>query len=181
MGKNRNLLLSKPALISGINIIVMTFISIITFASLQVNTLSIIGIFSIIILDIVVAFGLYIFLKPANRTLAILMASLRIIYAGIFLFALIQIGNLDNFYFIWDRGLALFGFHLLVLGILLLKAKYVPKYLAYLVLLSSIGYIIDRMGKFIGYKTEITIFTFFGEIILGFWLVIKGRKTLLEK
>ena len=45
------------------------------------------------ILDIVVAWALYIFLKPVNRSLSLLTALFRIVYATILGFALIYLVN----------------------------------------------------------------------------------------
>ena len=44
--------------------------------------------FAVALLDVVVAWGLYIVLMPVNKNLAALAAWLRVIYAGIFIFAI---------------------------------------------------------------------------------------------
>ena len=44
--------------------------------------------FTVAILDVVVAWALYILLIPANKNLSALAAWLRVIYAGIFIFAI---------------------------------------------------------------------------------------------
>jgi hypothetical protein len=92
------------------------------------------------ILDIVVAWALYILLVPANKNLSALAAWLRVIYGGIFIFAIsklymaLQVITTDGaqamtflkaFRSIWDNGLIIFGFHLLVLGYLAFKSGYV--------------------------------------------------------
>lgn len=168
--------LSKSALISGVSLLIMTVLSLVVFGTLKSDLIHILGIFIIVALDVIVGWYLYLFLKPADRTLAQIMGGSRIIYGGWFFYALTQISNLDSFTYIWDRSLLLFGFHLLVLGFLLLKAKYVPKFWGYLLIFTSVGYIIDSLGKFLGYSTSITMATFWGEILLGFWLMIKGFK-----
>src|SRR5687768_10384685 len=93
---------------------------------------AIILLFAVAILDIVVAWGLYILLVPANKNLSALAAWLRVIYGGIFIFAIsklyvaLQVITADGteamtflkaFQSIWDMGLILFGFHLLVIGL----------------------------------------------------------------
>ena len=101
------------------------------------------------ILDIVVAWALYIFLKPVNRSLSLLTALFRIVYATILGFALIYLVNvlqllssndylasfetnqihtqvmlsLNTFTLGWDIGLIFFGFYLLLLGYLLFWIK----------------------------------------------------------
>jgi hypothetical protein len=149
--------------------------------------------FIVAILDIVVAWALYILLVPANKKLSALAAWLRVIYGGIFIFAIsklyvaLQVVTADAsqamvflkaFQSIWDRGLILFGFHLLVLGYLALKSGYVPKWLGFFLVLASVGYIVDGFGKMLSpaYSLSIAQFTFIGEVLLIFWLLWKGVK-----
>ena len=82
----------------------------------------------------------------------------------------------------WEFGLIIFGFHLLLLGYLILKAGYMRRILGILIILAAFGYLIDGFGKLLSadYSISISIFTFFGEVILIFWLLIKGRKVQEE-
>jgi len=149
--------------------------------------------FTVAILDIVVAWALYILLVPANKNLSALAAWLRVIYAGIFIFAIsklyvaLQVITADGtqamsflkaFQSIWDKGLILFGFHLLVLGYLAFKSGYIPKWLGVFLVLASVGYIIDGFGKTLSpdYNLNVAQFTFVGEVLLIFWLLWKGFK-----
>jgi len=156
------------------------------------------------LLDIVVAWALYVFLKPINRQLSLLTAWLRIVYATILIAVLIYLLNvlallngaeylsgfstaqlnsqvmisLNMFTHGWEFGLIIFGFHLLILGYLIHKAGYMRKILGSLILLASLGYLIDGFGKLLltDYSISISMFTFIGEVVLIFWLLIKGRK-----
>jgi len=168
--------IQKSALTAGLSLLLMTILSILIFPSLQATTLHISGIGIIIILDIIVALALYSFLKPANQRLSLWTAVFRIVYALIFVVALIKMPDLDAFNYVWERGLLVFGFHLLLLGLLTIQAKYVPKWIGYLVLIASAGYIIDSLGVFWGYSWQIGIYTFIGELVFMLWLLIKGRK-----
>jgi hypothetical protein len=149
--------------------------------------------FTVAILDIVVAWGLYIILVPANKNLSALAAWLRVIYGGIFIFAISKLyiasqvitadgtqamSYLKAFQSIWDMGLILFGFHLLVLGYLVFKSGYVPKWLGVFLVLAGVGYIVDGFGKTLSpdYNLNIAQFTFVGEVLLIFWLLWKGFK-----
>lgn len=149
--------------------------------------------FTVAILDIVVAWGLYILLIPVNKNLSALAAWLRVIYAGIFIFAIsklyvaLQVISADGtqamsflkaFQSIWDMGLILFGFHLLILGYLVFKSGYVPKWLGAFLVLAAVGYIVDGVGKTLSpdYNLNIAQFTFAGEVLLIFWLLWKGIK-----
>ena len=149
--------------------------------------------FTVAILDIVVAWALYILLVPANKKLSALAAWLRVIYGGIFIFAISKLyvalqvitpdgtqtmSYLKAFQSIWDIGLILFGFHLLVLGYLVFKSGYIPKWLGVFLVLAAVGYIVDGFGKTLSpdYNLNIAQFTFVGEVLLIFWLLWKGIK-----
>jgi hypothetical protein len=122
----------------------------------------------ILILDIIIAWALYIFLKQIDNSLALLGAWLRVVY-GVILgiaisnlifvtillngdtyLALIQRDQLkvqlmfylNGFSKIWSFGLILFGFHLLVLAFLVLKSDFIPKFLGILLLIASLSYIL---------------------------------------
>jgi len=75
-------------------------------------------------------------------------------------------------------GLILFGFHLLVLGYLVFKSGYVPKWLGVFLVLAGVGYIVDGFGKTLSpdYNLNIAQFTFVGEVLLIFWLLWRGFK-----
>src|SRR5215216_290304 len=157
--------------------------------------------FTVAILDIVVAWGLYILLVPANKNLSAFASCLRVIYGGIFIFAISKLyialqviaadgiqamSYLKAFQSIWDMGLILFGFHLLVLGYLVFESGYIPKWLGVFLVLAAVGYIVDGFGKTLspGYNLNIAQFTFVGEVLLIFWLLwraFKGFDQTLEK
>jgi hypothetical protein len=206
--------LRTAAIIAGVGLLLMAILSPIaylnTFQSLVkfddaaltaqniVNSMGafrtcILLLFTVAILDIVVAWGLYILLVPANKNLSALAAWLRVIYSGIFVFAIsklvvaLQVITADGiqtmsflkaFQSIWDMGLILFGFHLLVLGYLVFKSGYVPKWLGAFLVLAAVGYIVDGFGKTLSpdYNLNIAQFTFVGEVLLIFWLLWKGIK-----
>ncbi len=154
------------------------------------------------LLDIIVAWALYIFLIPINKQLSLLTAWLRIIYATVLLVVLtnlihvlIFLGgheylnifsseqlngqvmlSLAFFNRGWEFGLIIFGFHLLLLGYLLSKAGYMRKILGILVIIASLGYIVDGLGKLISanYHLTISMYTFIGEVVLMVWLLIRG-------
>ena len=95
--------------------------------------------------------------------------------------ALLNISDLITFYIIWDAGLIIFGIHILLLGYLIFKSTYIPKILGILVMIGCTGYIIDGAAKFLGHTLQITMFTFFGEVVFAFWLVIKGWRISNKK
>ncbi len=149
--------------------------------------------FAVALLDVLVAWALYIVLMPADKNLSALAAWLRVIYGIIFIFAIsklyvaLQVITADGtqtmtflkaFQSTWDKGLILFGFHLLVLGYLAFKSGYVPKWLGGFLVLAGLGYIVDGFGKMLSpaYNLSIAQFTFIGEVFLIFWLLWRGSK-----
>jgi len=78
----------------------------------------------------------------------------------------------------WEFGIIIFGFHLLILGYLIYKAGYRRKILGILIIIASLGYMTDGLGKLLSadYNLTISMFTFIGEAVLLFWLLIKGRQ-----
>lgn len=173
----KNISLSKAALTAGISLIIMTILSfMIFFPTLQTTLFSISGILIIIILDIIVALALYFLLKTVNKNLSLIMSISRIIYAVIFSVALYNISDLAVFNSIWDFGLLIFGIHIFLLGFLAYNSKFIPKWIAILLFIGSLGYITDTVIGWLGYAFSIGMFTFFGEPIFALWLVIKGRK-----
>lgn len=217
--------INNSAIIAGISLLLMAIIApIVNFLILQglidpndvartvSNITENIGTFRIgivlflivALLDILVAWSLYIFLRQQNKSLSLLTAWLRIVYATILCVVIINLINIlqllngadylsgfsenqlqtqimlsiNIFNQGWEFGLIIFGFHLLLLGYLILKAGYMRKILGILILLAASGYIIDGFGKllFSNYSMSISMFTFIGEVILIFWLLIVGRK-----
>lgn len=217
--------IKNSALIAGISLLLMAIIApIANFSILQglvapddaaktvSNITENIGIFRIAIvlflivalLDILIAWSLYIFLRQQNKSLSLLTAWLRIIYASILCVVIINLINvlqflngadylsgfsesqlqtqimlsINSFSQGWEFGLIIFGIHLLLLGYLILKAGYMRKILGILILLAASGYLIDGFCKLLltDYNISISKFTFIGEVILIFWLLIVGRK-----
>lgn len=134
------------------------------------------GIFSwliIFMLDILVAWALYLFLKPVNKSLSLLSSWLRLMYTAILgtsllnlvvvllllredeslatletshLYALVLL-FINAFQGIWSIGLIVFGCHLLLLGYLVFKSGYIPKILGILLIMAGVGYLIIHSGE----------------------------------
>lgn len=176
MTSGEKITLSNAATIAGSGLILMSVLAIIFLLNLKQTIYSIVGIFLIIILDVTVAVALYFLLRPVSKNISMLMSLFRIVYAAIFTTALYKIHDLTAFYSILDLGYIFFGIHLFLLGFLVYKSGYMPKWLGALIFIASTGYIIDPLLRFSGYAVEIGMYTFFGEVLFAFWLVIKGRK-----
>jgi hypothetical protein len=171
--------------------------------NLEVYKLMLFGISLIIILDIAVSWTLYLYFKNDNRKVAWYSFIFRIIYTVIFFVAtyfLAQnigqeinskvIENFKSFEFIWSIGLIIFGFHLLLVGLLMKFHKLIPSILCYLTIIAGTSYILVHILKIIvPHLTELTntlnniLATpmALGELGLAIWLIVKGGKTEEQK
>ncbi len=159
------------------------------------------------ILDVIVGWALYVFLAPVNRSLSLLAAWCRVVYAGILAVALFSCSNvlrllsgadytksieasqlhaevmlsLKSFDDGWVIGLVLFGIHLALAGYLILKSDYVPKFVGALLVIAGLAYVIDSLGKILSanYALDLANVVGWGEVALMFWLLLRGVKVEL--
>lgn len=127
----------------------------------------------VLICDAVVAWALYVFLKQVNKSLSLLAAWLRLVYAtfiGIallnFVIVLLLLSGADYltvletdqlhaqvflffnaFNDIWALGIIVFGIHLFVLGYLVFKSGYIPGILGILIIIAGFGYLTDSFAN----------------------------------
>src|SRR6516225_9448265 len=111
-----------------------------------------------LILDVVIAWALYILLAPVNRAVSLLTAWFRLMYTAIALFALLNLTTvyrlltvpdyvttfgsgplhaqalllLNSYRYDWSMSLIIFGIHLGLLGYLIYRSRYIPKILGIL-------------------------------------------------
>lgn len=166
-------------------------------------TICILGYLLTFILDVIVAWSLFILLKPVNAGVSLLTGLFRIVYTVVALAALLnlvsvyrivyastvftldnqsaqsQIANyLNSFKAQWYFGLVFFSLHLILLGFLVIKSSYIPKVFGVLLMITGLGYSLTTFKPFLFPNTNIDFaaFTFYGEIIFMIWLLIKGWK-----
>jgi hypothetical protein len=171
-------------------------------ASPELFQAAIVAFLIVAILDVVVAWGFYVLLRPVNEGLARLVGSLRIVYAAVFALALLNLVDaarlvdgatgtalqsaplqvqvaaaVASFDTGWHLALGIFGLHLVGLGALLFMFA-APRLLAALVLLAGVGYLADSLGTIFvpGYGLSISTFTFVGEALLIFWLFWRAAR-----
>jgi hypothetical protein len=153
------------------------------------------------LVDLILAWPLYVLLRETNKKLAVVSSLLRVINAGFFFAALAGLlvicvklhqGNLDlqqttsllaHFNFVWTIGLLIFGIHLLFLGKLILDSKSFPKPLGFLMMLAGMGYLLDCTAQLTlsSYNNHKEIFEaivvvcgVIGEFSFTIWLLVKG-------
>lgn len=158
-----------------------------------------IGILAILILDLLVSYTLYAYFKDDNRKISLTSGILRIAYTFIFGVATYFLvnnlnireltnqeinANFELFQSIWNSGLVIFGFHIILIGILMKFHGRIPKILWYLTLIAGISYVIVHLLKltnpdseFVGTMGMILALPMaIGELGLAIWLLIKGGK-----
>lgn len=152
----------------------------------------------VIILDVVVAWAMFVLLRSVNPTVALLTAWFRLAFAAVFAAVLVnlleaaeliansgqstaspeqlnaQVMSLISSFDVGWAGIALaiFGLHLFGLGYLLYKSADFPKFLGLLVVVAGAGYVFDSFGVILiaDYAPTVATFTFIGEALLIFWL-----------
>lgn len=151
------------------------------------------GLIIVVILDVIVAWGLYIVLRSVNPSLSLLGGWLRLAYAAIFAVAINSLLNalhtglmdpalagffLESFNSLWQIGLIIFGLHLCVVGYLAWQAEFIHWLFGLLLIIAGLGYIVDGFGTVLipDYSLDLAVFTFIGEVALILWLLIRGRK-----
>lgn len=198
----------KPALIAGIALLIMAVVAAFTYGyvhnslvipedtettveNIKSNGLlfhiEVIGWFFILLLDVIVAWALYLFFKNENQNLSFVMAGLRVIFAIIFavaifnLLAVLKIANenielikdmtvnkimkhLESFESIWSFSLIIFGFHLFVLGILAFRSNNIHKFWGIVLVIAAVSYVLIHSAKFLSPESEDLINT--AEMIL---------------
>ena len=172
-------------------------------------TSAIVGYLITFICDLVVAWALYVLLKPVNKNLSLITAGFRWVYTGIALVALLNLVtvlrllntsntlsllqpdqlpiqimlSLSAFRTQWHFGLLFFGIHLVLLGYLVFRSKYIPAILGILLIIAGLGYFLTSLKPFLfpDIKLDFAEYTFYGELIFMLWLLIKGSRIQEQK
>ena len=158
--------------------------------------------------DIVVALILYTLLKPVNRHLALIATVFRLLMVVISIVGLIHFyspllllkntefittfssGQLNSIVMLFLEihsfgsliALTFHGLHCAILGYLLFKSDYFPKFLGILMLTASAGYLTNSMLNFAPKDLSINYMfllfpAFIAALSLCLWLLIRGIKT----
>ncbi len=154
--------------------------------------------------DVVAAWAFYGLLKPVNGMLSLLTAWLRLVYTVISLSALLNLLtvlrllyhseyltvfgadhlhaqvmlSLNAFRDGWSFAYYFFGIHLILLGYLIFRSTYIPRLIGILIILDGAGWIIFTIQPVLLPNVNLDFIgvTFFGELVLLFWLLIRGPK-----
>jgi hypothetical protein len=156
------------------------------------------------ILDIVIAWALYILLAPVNRSVSLLTAWFRLVYTTVGLFGVFNLAvafrlvrtpeylnafdsgplhaqvllALNSFRYDWSLSLIIFAIHLVLLGCLIYRSGYIPKILGILLVIDGLGWIVDSLQPYLYPDAHLGFLfvTFLGELFFMLWLLIRGWK-----
>lgn len=154
--------------------------------------------------DLLVAWGLYVLLAPVHRALSLLAAWFRLVYTAIALVALLNLATvfrlvhapgrgtelgaaqlhsqvdllLRSFHYEWGMGLVLFGVYLVLLGYLVYRSGYIPRFLGVLLAIAGVGWLVDSSSPYLFPNADLRLLmiTFLGEIVFMAWLLARGWK-----
>ncbi len=120
------------------------------------------------ICDIIVAWALYIYLSPVNKSLSLLTALFRIISSVVVIVSLLNLVtvynltayadnrmydqvmfNLNEFRNNFHFPIVFFAIHLLLLSYLTIKAKYIPNLMGIFLIMSGLGYLASSLKPFL--------------------------------
>ena len=129
----------------------------------------------VLVADVVVAWALYVFLKPVSESLSLLTAWVRLVYVAIAAIAVVNLLStvglltdadesegfradqrnaqamlfLRSYDFGFNVGFVFFGLHILGLGYLIVRSDYIPTVLGVLLIVASVAYLIDSFACFL--------------------------------
>lgn len=164
--------------------------------------LSIVAALIIPLVNLFLVLVLYKLLKPVHKNMAVLMVILLLLaipiamlnelnqcavllllnsaeFSTVFTTAQLQ-ASAAFFLDLHEYGIHIagifWGLWLFPMGYLVFKSGFLPRVLGILLMIGCFGYLIDSVAAFLfpGYGVEIAGFTFWGELLLPLWLLIKG-------
>lgn len=166
---------------------------------------AILALMAVVVLDVIVAWGLWGVFKPTQPAAAALSAALRITYSAVFAAAIgllvdaqrlatgvgasgslpvelrdeLVVQRIAEFDSVWSAALIIFGAHMAVVAWLLLRHRRVfAGIVGVVVAIAAAGYLLDGAVPIVvpGWS-GIAQFTFVGEILLIAWLVAGGIRS----
>jgi hypothetical protein len=149
--------------------------------------------------DVVLAWSLYHLLAPVNRALALLGSVLQWVYAAAWLAAISNLGVLYRLVAVpdyssqitpaelptqavqllagfrsgWGMDLIFFGLHLVVIGWLITRSTYIPRWLGWLLIAAGCGWVVNSLGLYLYPHANLDFLQiiFAGELVFMVWLL----------
>ena len=161
---------------------------------------------AIIVVDVAIAVTFYLLLRPVSHTLSLLAAAFRLVYSAVLAAVVLSLFDafwlltgaqgaaglgeqqrqamalaaLDTFSAGFLLALVLFGVHLLLLGWLLYRSRYLPRVFGALLVAAGVGYVADSLAGLLladhGGLVSAVLLTpaVVGELGLTAWLLLRG-------
>ena len=159
----------------------------------------------IFLIDVAVAWGLYVLFLPAGRTRSLVAAWFRIVYtvmlgaASVFLFVGLEVslGAADlgpdvallmfaAFDFAWLVGLIAFGVHLILIGALIIRSRIAPRAIGAILMIAGAAYGLDTLLHIVLSDYEpvggvmlavVATTSIVSELVFTIWLLLAGRRS----
>ena len=143
--------------------------------------IGVLALYGVALLDVIVAWGLTEAFRPVDRGVAVLAGWLRVVYAVVFIVAITQLagGQPAAYHQIWQVGLLVFGVHLVLVGRLVARSGWLPRWLGVLVAVAGVGYVVDSVLAvlLVAMPFSVSTVTFVGELLLAGWLVRRAASS----
>lgn len=148
--------------------------------------LGLVAFLAVFVVDVAVAWALYVLFKAVSQELSLLAAWFRLVYTAflgvglVFFFVVLSLVSgadhlaafdrgelashvtlsLDAFNYAWLIGLVAFGIHLALLGYLVLASRAAPRALGVLLLVAGAAYVVDTLANALlsGYADHADLF-----------------------
>jgi len=152
--------------------------------------------------DIVIAWALYFLLAPVNKALSLLASLFQLVYASICLSGLFnllpvyrllggaELGGAASsgaiheqmylmlrwFRYDYSMALVLFGIHLIIVGALIVRSHYIPRWLGIVLAIDGLGWIVCMLQPYLYPNAPLDWLqiTALGELVFLVWLLIAG-------
>jgi hypothetical protein len=159
----------------------------------------------VFLIDVAVAWGLYVLFAPAGRARSLLVAWFRLAYTvflgvgAVFMFLGLQIATgatqlapdvallmFSAFDFAWYVGLIAFGTHLLLLGALIIGSRIAPRPVGIILIVAGAAYAVDTLMHVLvaDYAAIANVMLAFvaipsivAELTFTVWLLLAGRRS----
>jgi len=152
--------------------------------------------------DVIIAWALYYLLAPVSRAVSALASLFQLVYAGIAFVGMFNLASvyrmltqpeylqvfgagplraqvdllLHTFRTCYSLALVLFGIHLILIGFLIVRSRYIPWWLGVALVIDGAGWIVTELQPYLypNVNVDFLFFTFFGEVLFMLWLLIMG-------
>lgn len=159
----------------------------------------------VFLIDVVVAWALYVLFAPGGRTRSLLVAWFRIAYSvflgvgAVFMFLGLEIATgavtlgadvallmFAAFDFVWYIGLIAFGTHLMLLGALIIRSRLAPRIVGIILAVAGAAYAFDTLAHVLvaDYAAiaavmlaAVAIPSIVAELTFTVWLLLAGRRS----